>query len=143
MYPVIDLGDRTPDLLEQLGNKEKYWFRINDRRCLFKIGRPGTGENWAEKLPRNSLISLDCRMPVTILQLGAATRVSCRLVSSRTALVWFLAMSCWPRIIQVIRDMKSDGSVSIDSVAFTPCSHDRIFAVLPTGQTEMTASLGF
>lgn len=50
MYPVIDLGDQTPDLPEQLGNKEKYWFRVDKRRYLFKIGRPGTGENWAEKI---------------------------------------------------------------------------------------------
>lgn len=50
MYPVIDLGDQVPELPEQLGNKEKYWFRLEDRRYLFKIGRPGTGENWAEKI---------------------------------------------------------------------------------------------
>ncbi|MEA3276546.1 MAG: phosphatidylinositol kinase [Pseudomonadota bacterium] len=49
MYPVIDIGDQIPELLEQLGNKAKYWFRADNRRYLFKIGRPGTGENWAEK----------------------------------------------------------------------------------------------
>ncbi len=50
MYPVIDLGDRPAELPEQLGNKEKYWFRVDNRRYLLKIGRPGTGENWAEKI---------------------------------------------------------------------------------------------
>lgn len=50
MYPVIDLGDRPAELPEQLGNKEKYWFRVGDRRYLLKLGRPGTGENWAEKI---------------------------------------------------------------------------------------------
>ena len=50
MYPVIDLSDRTPEFPEQLGNREKYWFRVDDRLYLFKVGRPGTGENWAEKI---------------------------------------------------------------------------------------------
>lgn len=31
---------------EQIGTKEKYWIREN--RYLFKRGRPGTGEDWAE-----------------------------------------------------------------------------------------------
>jgi hypothetical protein len=51
MFPVITIDDDAPpDFLEQLGTKEKYWFRIEGRRCLFKIGRPDTGENWAEKI---------------------------------------------------------------------------------------------
>ena len=33
-----------------LGTKEKYWFHIDNQEYLFKIGRPGTGENWAEKI---------------------------------------------------------------------------------------------
>ena len=39
------------DEIEQLGTKEKFWFYDeNNTKKLFKIGRPGTGEDWAEKV---------------------------------------------------------------------------------------------
>ena len=47
-YPIIEITDNIPELPEQLGTKEKFWFHIDDGLYLFKIGRPGTGENWAE-----------------------------------------------------------------------------------------------
>ncbi|MGH6916368.1 MAG: HipA domain-containing protein [Geminicoccaceae bacterium] len=51
MYPVVTVPDAAADSTEQLGTKPKFWFRDDDgRRCLFKQGRPGTGENWAEKV---------------------------------------------------------------------------------------------
>lgn len=50
-YPIIQLPDDAPTQLEQLGTKTKFWFRDqNGRSMLFKEGRPGTGENWAEKV---------------------------------------------------------------------------------------------
>jgi len=49
-YPIIQLPDDAPTQLEQLGTKTKFWFRDQDgQSMLFKEGRPGTGENWAEK----------------------------------------------------------------------------------------------
>jgi hypothetical protein len=34
-----------------MGTKRKFWFRDEvGRQCLFKEGRPNTGENWAEKV---------------------------------------------------------------------------------------------
>ncbi|MBT8420663.1 MAG: phosphatidylinositol kinase, partial [Gammaproteobacteria bacterium] len=50
MFPIISLVDDDPDSHEPLGTKEKYWLRIDDQLHLFKIGRPGTGENWSEKI---------------------------------------------------------------------------------------------
>lgn len=51
MYPVVSVPDDAPDQLEQLGTKYKFWYRDpNDQRHMFKEGRPGTGENWAEKV---------------------------------------------------------------------------------------------
>jgi hypothetical protein len=50
MYSIIQLEDNAPNLPEQLGTKQKFWLRRKDQRYLFKIGRPGTGENWAEKV---------------------------------------------------------------------------------------------
>ncbi|HEY4697897.1 MAG TPA: hypothetical protein VIH29_07815 [Gallionella sp.] len=50
-YPIIQLPDDAPTQLEQLGTKTKFWFRDqNGQSMLFKEGRPGTGENWAEKV---------------------------------------------------------------------------------------------
>lgn len=51
MYGIETVPDDAPDTLEQLGTKYKFWYRdVWGRRCLFKEGRPGTGENWAEKV---------------------------------------------------------------------------------------------
>jgi hypothetical protein len=50
-YPIIHLAHDEPTQLEQLGTKAKFWFVDSDnQRMLFKEGRPGTGENWAEKV---------------------------------------------------------------------------------------------
>lgn len=50
-YQIIDLPFDAPIQLEQLGTKTKSWFRDNEgQSMLFKEGRPGTGENWAEKV---------------------------------------------------------------------------------------------
>jgi hypothetical protein len=50
MFPLLAIEDAAPELTEQLGTKPKFWLRIGEQRYLFKIGRPGTGENWAEKI---------------------------------------------------------------------------------------------
>lgn len=51
IYPVIEVPKDAPTQLEQLGTKGKFWYWAADgRRTLFKEGRPGTGENWAEKV---------------------------------------------------------------------------------------------
>ncbi|TAL43150.1 MAG: phosphatidylinositol kinase [Methylovulum sp.] len=49
-YPIIEIGDHEPDMPEQQGNKTKYWLQRDRTRFLLKIGRPNTGENWAEKV---------------------------------------------------------------------------------------------
>ena len=48
-YDIHKIADSTPELPEQLGTKEKFWLHIDNEPHLFKIGRPGTGENWAGK----------------------------------------------------------------------------------------------
>ncbi len=51
MFPIIQVPDDASDLTEQMGTKPKFWFRDTDgRQCLFKEGRPNSGENWAEKV---------------------------------------------------------------------------------------------
>ncbi|ATG91412.1 phosphatidylinositol kinase [Methylomonas koyamae] len=47
-YPFIQVADDEPEIPEQLGTKQKYWLYRDDDRYLLKLGRPNTGENWAE-----------------------------------------------------------------------------------------------
>ena len=50
-YPIFELPDDAPIQLEQLGTKTKFWYYgPKGQMMLFKEGRPGTGENWAEKV---------------------------------------------------------------------------------------------
>lgn len=46
LFPVIEVEGREFEFFEQLGTKAKFWY--DSRRHLFKRGRAGTGENWAE-----------------------------------------------------------------------------------------------
>ncbi|MBH8565547.1 HipA domain-containing protein [Nostoc sp. CENA67] len=50
-FPIIEVPFDAPEIIEDLGTKEKFWFRHpNLGRCLFKKTRPNTGEDWAEKI---------------------------------------------------------------------------------------------
>ena len=43
-YPILRVADDAPLSLEDMGSKEKFWFRDeNGEKCLFKAARPGTG----------------------------------------------------------------------------------------------------
>lgn len=64
-YPIIEIDSESViEQLEQLGTKEKFWFYDKNAklRRLFKIGRIGTGENWAEKISSElaKLLCLPC-----------------------------------------------------------------------------------
>ncbi len=61
-YQIIEISDSIPELPEQLGTKEKFWFHLDNSLHLFKIGRPGTGENWSEKVAAElcKLLGLPC-----------------------------------------------------------------------------------
>jgi hypothetical protein len=50
-YPIITVSPESSIQLEQLGTKAKFWFQLDENhQTMFKVGRPGTGENWAEKV---------------------------------------------------------------------------------------------
>lgn len=50
MFPILHLPDEA-EFPEQMGTKFKFWYQDPTLgKVLFKEGRPGTGENWAEKL---------------------------------------------------------------------------------------------
>jgi hypothetical protein len=52
----------TAENLEQMGTKEKFWFRgmvdAPEKKWLFKFARVGTGEHWAEKIAEQLCESL-------------------------------------------------------------------------------------
>lgn len=51
MFPIIIVPDDAPNLPEQLGTKEKFWYEDEKHNpCLFKWGRPKTGDDWSEKV---------------------------------------------------------------------------------------------
>lgn len=51
MFPIVIVPADAAELSEQMGTKFKFWYLdAQRRRTLFKEGRPGTGENWAEKI---------------------------------------------------------------------------------------------
>ena len=49
-YPIWSLPDDAPEDIEQMGSKEKFWFRRDESRWLFKYPRENSGEHWAEKI---------------------------------------------------------------------------------------------
>jgi hypothetical protein len=60
MFPIIEVPAEAADSPEQLGSKFKFWFHDpNGQRVLFKQGRSGTGENWAEKISAELCVLLD------------------------------------------------------------------------------------
>lgn len=62
LYVIQELTENA-DFLEQLGTKEKFWFRDmhseNNHRTLFKYSRPNTGEHWSEKCAEQLCILLE------------------------------------------------------------------------------------
>ncbi len=49
-YPIVTIPLDAREDTEQLGSKPKFWVLLKDQRWLFKEARPGTGEDWAEKV---------------------------------------------------------------------------------------------
>lgn len=53
-YPVMDVYPEWKTESEQMGSKEKFWFRKpsepDGHDWLFKFPTEGTGQHWAEKI---------------------------------------------------------------------------------------------
>ena len=51
MFSVIEVGPDAPVKSETMGTKRKFWFEHAELGfSLFKLARPGTGEDWSEKI---------------------------------------------------------------------------------------------
>lgn len=51
-FPILQLRTDSPEVIEQLGSKPKFWFRMpgDEQPWLFKFTRENTGEDWSEKV---------------------------------------------------------------------------------------------
>lgn len=50
-YPIIEIPSNVPIEQEMMGTKKKFWFQDEKLgKCLYKIARPETGEDWSEKV---------------------------------------------------------------------------------------------
>lgn len=48
---IVEVPSNAPEETEEMGTKEKFWFHdLNRGLCLYKKSRPGTGEDWSEKI---------------------------------------------------------------------------------------------
>lgn len=51
MYQIFSIPTDAAEAPEQMGTKRKFWFHHPEfGLCLFKLARPGTGEDWSEKV---------------------------------------------------------------------------------------------
>ena len=49
-FESVDIPADAPESPEALGSKPKFWFQHQDLGlCLYKVARPGSGEDWSEK----------------------------------------------------------------------------------------------
>lgn len=74
-FPILQLQPESKDVIEQLGSKEKFWFRMADdeQPWLFKFTREGTGEDWSEKIA--SEVGKLLQVPVPHVELAEFIRV--------------------------------------------------------------------
>lgn len=89
-YLVIVVDPATIEALETMGTRRKHWFRDPHlRRALFKAARPGSGEDWAEKIA--SELAAKIGLPHAHYELGRSGpdhgSVSPTFVPERSALI--------------------------------------------------------
>ena len=69
-FHILQLSADSKDVIEQLGSKEKFWFRMetDEQPWLFKFTRENTGEDWSEKIA--SEVGGLLRVPVPCVELA-------------------------------------------------------------------------
>jgi hypothetical protein len=75
-FPVIEVTGSSALRIEQLGTKAKFWFDHSQLgRCLCKITRPKTGEDWSERVAAEIAAQLD--LPHARYELGIIDNQPC------------------------------------------------------------------
>ena len=60
-YCIINIPLDAREDTEQLGSKPKFWVLLGEQRWLFKVARPDTGEDWAEKAAAELALAIGVR----------------------------------------------------------------------------------
>lgn len=81
-YNVLHLKSDSPEVIEQLGSKRKFWFYLkgDEQPWLFKYTRENTGEDWSEKIAAE----LACLLKIPAAQVELATFMEHRGCASRS-----------------------------------------------------------
>jgi len=59
MFPVIVVPSDASESIETIGSKRKFWFQHPEfGRCLYKVARSDTGEDWSEKIAEQLCVLL-------------------------------------------------------------------------------------
>ncbi|TVP56686.1 MAG: HipA-like protein [Nodularia sp. (in: Bacteria)] len=67
-FPIIEIPPDAPEADEDLGTKEKFWFRYQNLPYLYKKTRQNTGEDWSEKIASELCNLLD--LPHAVYELA-------------------------------------------------------------------------
>lgn len=68
VYPIIYVSEGVDREDEQVGSKAKFWFKYGSGRAMFKVGTPGTGDPWGEKVAEQ--IALHVGLPAATVDLA-------------------------------------------------------------------------
>lgn len=81
-FEIMQLLADSPEVIEQLGSKPKFWFRLpgDVQPWLFKFTRENTGEDWSEKIASE----LAKRLNIPAAQVELATFMDKRGCASRS-----------------------------------------------------------
>ena len=75
MFPVFEVPTDAVLAVEQMGTKEKFWYNDSTLgRSLFKASRPGSGEDWSEKIAYELAALLGLPSAVQELAISAGVR---------------------------------------------------------------------
>lgn len=70
-YPEYQVEDNEVEAIEQMGSKPKFWFSPTSKleeRWLYKSARPGTGDDWSERIAAELALLLG--LPRAQVELG-------------------------------------------------------------------------
>src|SRR4051794_12246129 len=75
-FSIVEVPRHSAESIEQLGTKPKFWF-VHSKlgRCLCKLSRANTGEDWSEKVAAEIAAALG--LPCAAYELGLYEGQNC------------------------------------------------------------------
>lgn len=72
-YRIVIVPENVEREDEQVGSKAKFWYHDGKTRSMFKVGTPGTGDPWAEKVAEQ--IAAVVELPHAVVDLAECAAV--------------------------------------------------------------------